>query len=330
MKMKERYKRIIIGISTIILIILMIYFIDFSLLLVNLSKVSFYGILLIILIYTIVFVLRTYRLKLIFKGLNLQSSFLILLGSFGIGWGINELTPGKIGDLARIEFIHQKENNVSLSKSTCGISIERFIDIFILVFFACIALGIMYLNNIKGTTELNLHIYIGIGFFILIGGMVTLLFIAIKTNWVLNLIGKISIKLRNLMEQFLTKFLEGLNDFRKNKRNVLKVIILSIPTWFFETLTLILLFYLIGFEIDIFIIIFAQLITFSSKIIPITSGGWIISENIGALIIFLFYPSIPFGVILAVFILDHMIRTIYCLTFGISSAFAFNFKFENK
>ena len=122
-------------------------------------------------------------------------------------------------------------------------------------------------------------------------------------------------------------FLEGIKDFRKNKKKMATVFLLSIPVWFFETLTLVLIFFLTGFsEINLIIIILAQLITFFTKTFPITPGGWVVSENIGALLIFLFYPSIPdFNSILSLFILDHFLRVGYILIFGISSALGLNF-----
>ena len=72
----------------------------------------------------------------------------------------------------------------------------------------------------------------------------------------------------------------------------------------------------------------AQIVTFFTKTFPITPGGWFISENVGALLIFLFYPSIPYLNILSVFILDHIIRTAYILMYGVASAVIFNFKFR--
>ncbi|GAH38583.1 unnamed protein product [marine sediment metagenome] len=93
-----------------------------------------------------------------------------------------------------------------MSKSICGITLERFIDLLILILFTCIALIYLYLNNIRGTTDLNLHFYIGFGVIIVLGGVITLIFFILKTNWLLNLIGKISIRLRNLVERFLRKF----------------------------------------------------------------------------------------------------------------------------
>ena len=326
--MKDILKRILIGISTFILILVMFIFIDINEIVNNLSKISIYGIFLFIIIYTGVFILRTLRLKLIFRGLFLNASFLTLFGSFGIGWAINELTPGKIGDIARIEVIYEKEKKISMSSSLCGIGTERLIDIIILFSITCVALFYMYLNNIGGPSAINLRFYIGIGVILLFGIVIVLILLFLKTNWILNITGKFSMKLRKLLEGFLKNFLREINTFRKNKKIIIGVTFISFPIWLLETLTLTILFYLIGFEINIFIIILSQIVLFFSKTFPITPGGWVVSENVGSLLIILFYPSIPYNNVLFIFILDHILRTSYVLIFGILSSFLLNFKLK--
>ncbi len=326
--MNVKAKRIVIGISTIILIIIMIILIDIRIILEYLMKISFYGLILFFLIYTIAFIFRTYRLKMIFQGLNLDSSFLTLYCAFGIGWSINEITPSKLGDLVRIEFINEKEKNIGLSNSICGIAIERFIDLIILMIITCFALLYLYISNIGGNTILNLHFYVILGIILVIGGLIALIFLVFKTDLILTILGKISLNLRNKAESFIMQFLGGLKKFRRNKKKMIYVFILSILTWFFETLTLVILFYFTGYEINIFIIIFAQIVIFFTKTFPITPGGWIISENVGALLILLFYPSIKYNSILAIFFLDHLLRLLYVLVYGIISAISFNFKIK--
>ena len=60
--MKEKYKRISVGVLTIFLIIIMIVYIDYNVIIENLSKISFFGIFLFVLVYTSAFLLRTLRL----------------------------------------------------------------------------------------------------------------------------------------------------------------------------------------------------------------------------------------------------------------------------
>ena len=90
--METRTGRILIGVSTIVLVIIMIIFVDYKTILENLYKISLIGILLFALTYTTAFVFRTYKLKLIILNsplLNIQYIFnpsilsiLIILGVF--------------------------------------------------------------------------------------------------------------------------------------------------------------------------------------------------------------------------------------------------------
>ncbi|MHA1724607.1 MAG: lysylphosphatidylglycerol synthase transmembrane domain-containing protein [Promethearchaeota archaeon] len=326
--MKDSFKKILVGMLTLILIVVMFIFVDIQNIIFNLKKISFLGLAFFSLIYSAVFLLRAFRLKLIFSALNINTPYFLIVGAFGIGWAINEITPGKIGDFIRIEVLHQKVHTLPLSKSTCGVVIERFIDLLILFSISSYALFYMYLNNIQGTTSINLQLPLIIGALIILGGMIFILLLFLKTRWVLNLISLFSKKLKNFLEKFLKNFLEGISDFRQNFKKSFLVIALSLPIWVLESFTLLLLFFLAGYKFNVFIIIISQIILFFSKTFPITPGGWILSENVGALIVFLFYPTMLYNNILSIFILDHIIRIAYILIYGLISSFFLNIKFK--
>ncbi|HDZ18215.1 MAG TPA: flippase-like domain-containing protein [archaeon] len=327
--MEVKTKRIIIGCLTILIIIVMIIFVDYKTIFNNLKEISLLGIFLFCLTYTIAFIFRTYKLKLVFRGINLDPKFYTIYGAIGTGWAINELTPAKIGDLAKIEFIHQKEANLHLSKCACAVLIERFIDFIILFSITCFTLILIYISEITYTTDLNIQFFILIGSVIILGGFIALLVLFFRTEAVLNVLEKISPKFRIFIENFLRRFVEGMKDFRNDKKRILWVFLLNIPTWFFESLTLVILFFLAGFNINFLIIILAQILTFFTKTIPITPGGWGISEIAGAILISIFYPlTISFENILSIFILDHILRIIYVFIYGGISTISINFKYR--
>ncbi|KKN42985.1 hypothetical protein LCGC14_0707700 [marine sediment metagenome] len=327
--MEVKTKRIIIGCLTILIIIVMIIFVDYKTIFNNLKEISLLGIFLFCLTYTIAFIFRTYKLKLVFRGINLDPKFYTIYGAIGTGWAINELTPAKIGDLAKIEFIHQKEANLHLSKCACAVLIERFIDFIILFSITCFTLILIYISEITYTTDLNIQFFILIGSVIILGGFIALLILFFRTEAVLNVLEKISPKFRIFIENFLRRFVEGMKDFRNDKKRILWVFLLNIPTWFFESLTLVILFFLAGFNINFLIIILAQILTFFTKTIPITPGGWGISEIAGAILISIFYPlTISFENILSIFILDHILRIIYVFIYGGISTISINFKYR--
>ncbi len=327
--MEVKTKRILIACVTLAIIILMIIYVDFQTILLNLQRISVWGIFLFSIIYTLAFIFRAFKLKLVFNGINLEPNYFIIYGAIGTGWAINELTPAKLGDFVKMEYIRQKEHNFPLSKCLCAVLIDRFIDLIILFSITSFTLLYIYLSSVTYITELNLHFFIIIGAIILFIGVVGLMLLFFKTDWILSITNKISPKLKNLLERFIVRFVEGLKDLRKDKKRILLILLYNIPTWLFESLTLVLFFYLIGFQMNIFIIMLAQIVTFFTKTIPITPGGWGVSEIIGALLLSLFYPAIPYNEILSVFILDHILRMVYVFIYGGISTIAINFRFKD-
>lgn len=302
----------------------MLIFIDLEQIITHLIKISFLGSAVFFLIYLIVFLLRALRLKIIFKSLKKDVKYSLLLASYGIGWSLNELTPAKVGDLARMESINIKNKNISMSKSLCGISIERVIDLLVLFVISGISLLILYFNDIKGTLIVNLQFFLFFGFIFILLIIIFLVILFLKSEWILNPIERISSKLYKILNRFLDSFFEGLKDFKKSKKEAIYSLLLSGPIWIIETFTLILIFYLIGYQINILIIILAQIIVFFSKFFPITPGGWVISENIGSLFIIAFI-SINYDAALSLFVLDHMLRNAFVFLYGIISGISLNF-----
>jgi len=327
--MEVKTKRILIVFVTIAIIVLMILYVDFQTILLYLQRISIWGIFLFSVNYTLAFIFRAFKLKLVFNGINLEPNYFIIYGAIGTGWAINELTPAKLGDFVKMEYIRQKEHNFPLSKCLCAVLIDRFIDLIILFLITCFTLLYIYLSSATYITELNLHFFIIIGAIILFAGVLGLTLLFFKTDWILSITERISPKLKKLLERFIIRFVEGLKDLRKDKKKLLLILLYNIPTWLFESLTLVILFYLIGFQMNIFIIMLAQIVTFFTKTIPITPGGWGVSEIVGALLLSVFYPAIPYNEILSVFILDHILRVVYVFIYGGISTIAINFKFRD-
>ena len=327
--MEVKTKRILIGCVTVAIIVLMIVYVDFQTILLNLQRISIWGILFFSVIYTLAFIFRAFKLKLVFNGINLEPKYSTIYGAIGTGWAINELTPAKLGDFVKMEYIRQKETNFPLSKCLCAVLVDRFIDLIILFSITSITLVYIYLSSVTYVNQLNLDFFIIIGAIILFIAVLGLILLFFKTDWILSIINKISPKLKNLLERFIIRFVEGLKDLRKDKKGIILILIYNIPTWLFESLTLVIFFYLLGYPMNIFIIMLAQIVTFFTKTIPITPGGWGVSEIIGALLLSIFYPVIPYNEILSVFILDHILRLVYVFIYGGISTIAINFKFKD-
>ncbi|MFX0105283.1 MAG: YbhN family protein [Candidatus Hodarchaeota archaeon] len=328
----KKYKRLIIGLITIILIILIVIFVDFSNLITNLFKIGLWGTLFFILIYTVAFLLRAYKVKLIFKGLNQPIKFSSSYFSIGASFLINDLTPGQLGDIAKVLILKDQED-MRLSESFAGIAVERVLDLLLLFSISCFALIYLYMTNIS---ELEKNILLGqnLQFYLLIGAILIVIVLILflisfyKQDFVVKIMNKVSKKLGDYLDRFLRNFKNGLKKFKDHKKEFLYVILLNIPTYIIDAFIVVIFFIFSGYNLNIFIIILATLVLFFSKIIPITPGGWAISELIGAFFIKIFYPEIELEMILSIFVIDHFLRTAYVLLYGGYSILHYNFKLK--
>lgn len=326
----KKYKKLLISLATIVLIILMVILVDFRKLLNKISMIGLWGSLFFIIFYTIAFLLRAYKLKIIFKGLNQYVKFSSSFFSIGVSFIINDITPGQIGDIVRI-FILKDQEDISMSESFIGIAIERGVDFLILFSISLFALIYLFLSRIGELDNRiilgqNLQFYLYLGVVLIIIVLILLLVLLYKQDIILKIIKKISNKLYDYLDRFLTNFKNGLYKFKDHKKEFFYIIILNIPMYIINASILVIFFIFLGYNLNVFIIILAALVLFFSGSIPITPGGWGISENIGALFIFIVYPEIAYFDILTVFIINHLIRTAYLFFYGGYSLLHLNFK----
>ena len=316
----KRRKRFLIGIATILLLIFMVFFVDFPSLVGKIITVGIVGLIIFIISYTIAFLLRSYKLKLIFEGLDKKVAYSTSYFSISAAFVINDLTPAKLGDFAKIFIIRDKEN-IRLSESAAAIAIERVLDLILLFFISCIALIYLYLTS-YGEASSRLILGQTIEFFLIIGALILIvifilfLLLFYKTDTILNFVKKLSPKIAYYLGRFIINFKEGMKNFKDHKKELIYIILLGFPTWIIDAAIVIIFFYPLGYQINIFLLILAKILTFFSKTFPITPGGWGISENVGALFIFFFYPGILYTEILSIFIIDHLFRSAYLLIFG--------------
>ncbi|MHA2287553.1 MAG: lysylphosphatidylglycerol synthase transmembrane domain-containing protein, partial [Promethearchaeota archaeon] len=274
----NRRKRLLIGIATILLLIFMVFFVDFASLIEKIVTIGTVGLIIFIFSYTIAFLLRAYKLKLIFKGLDKDVAYSTCYFSIGAAFVINDLTPAKLGDFAKIFIIKDKEN-IRLSESAAAIAIERVLDLILLFIISCFALLYLYLTSYGESSEKlilgqTIQFYIIIGAVFIIGILILFLLLLYKTDTILNIIKKISPKLSHYLGRFIINFKEGMKNFKDHKKELVYIILLGFPTWFLDAALVIIFFYPLGYEVNLLLLILAKILTFFSKTFPITPGGW--------------------------------------------------------
>lgn len=293
----NKKKRYIIGLTTIFLILFMLFYVDIQNLLLKIATIGFWGAFLFIITYTAAFILRSYKLKLIFKGLNNNINYLTSYFSIGVCFIINDLTPGRLGDLTKI-FIIKNQENIKLSESVGGITIERVLDLILLFSISCFALIYLNFNNLnegqaKNILGQNVQLFLLIGAIIIIGILIVLILLIFKTDLVLKIINSVSKKLANLLNLFFLNFKESIKKYKYNKKIFIYIVLLGVPTWIIDAFIVTIFFYILGYQLNVLLLILAIILSFFSKTVQITPGGWGISENIGALFIFSFIPKCP-------------------------------------
>ncbi len=325
-------KKILIGLCTIILIIFIILLVDFSNVIKKILIIGVGGVFVFSIMYTVTFISRALKLKLIFKGIDRKTKFSTSYFSIGIAFIINDLIPTKIGDFAKIGIIKDQEN-ITLNESIGATATERILDIGTLFFISSGTLIYLYIFNSSeiGSNLLfgiTLQFYIAIGALLLICIFILLILFLYKSELTLKVIGKISSKLMVYLKNLIVNFRIAMKKFKRHKTELAAILFLEGFIWIIESLIGVFFFHLLGYKLNILILILAQLLKFFSKIFPITPGGWGISENLAAIFILIFYPELPFIEILSIFIVDHILRSAYLLLYGGYSIFHYNFKLK--
>jgi uncharacterized protein (TIRG00374 family) len=312
----------------------MVFFVDFPSFIDKIVSVGVVGLIVFIFFYTIAFILRAFKLKLIFKGLDKNIPYSTSYFSIGAAFVINDLTPAKLGDFAKIFIIKDKEN-IRLSESTAAIAIERILDLILLFFISCLALIYLYLTSFGESTERlilgqTIQFYIIIGAVLIIGIFIIFLLLLYRTDTILKIIERLSAKLAHYLGRFIINFKEGMKNFKNHKKELIYIILLGFPTWIIDAALIYIIVYPLGYDLNIFILILAKILTFFSKTFPITPGGWGISENVGALFTYFFYSYLipDYGAMLSIFIIDHLFRSAYLLIFGGYSILHYNIKLK--
>jgi uncharacterized protein (TIRG00374 family) len=324
----KRRKRILIGIATLLLLISMVFIVDFVSLIQKIITIGIIGLILFAIIYTIGFLIRAYKLKLIFMGININIGYSTSYFSTGAGLIVNDLSPGKVGDMVRL-FIIKDQENLKLSESVAGIAIERILDFIFIFIISCFALIFLYISNYgetntKALLGINIQFFLALGVILIIGILIALVLLIYKTEFIIGLIDRILPKIANYLNRFVRNFKEGIKKFSEHRKIFLMTVLLGIPTWIVDGFIVILFFYILGYQVNMLVIILATVLINLSKTFPITPGGWGISENVGALFVFFFYPEILFTEILSIFIIDHFLRTAYLVIFGGYSVLHYN------
>ncbi len=321
-QLRQKYlskKNILLIALTIVIILFMIFYIGVAEFVEQLGSLNYFYIFLMYVTYTIQFLVRALSWYLIAKDLKSRAPYSLLYYSLGVGWMLNEIVPAKMGDLVRVQIV-AKNTNQSFGTAAASVTLQRLIDLLIVLTTGALLIFIVIWmqGDDEGFDYMQVFSSIIIGVVLL--SLVVVLFLVILKypNWILGWIGKFSKKLEEFSANIILPFREAVLHL-KSPVLLIYYFFLGIPIWFFDAMTFYFLFLALGLEISFFVVIISALINYLTKSIPLTPGGWGFSENIPALFILIFYPLLPFEMLLSAFIIHHLLIFIYCSSFGLIS-----------
>lgn len=310
MEIISKNKMILSIIIGIVIFAVLLYFSNIREIISILSKINPIWIIFIIMIYSIGWLLRGYRWKIILRSMDYiiklkDSISLVILGNFA-----NLITPAKIGDFVRA-FVLKRNDNVDISKGISSVVVDRILDFFGVAILAYVSLS-MISKDLSLPSWANIltnnSIYIMISGFIIIG-MVSKINISEKYLYRINAVGKV-------YKKFVSPLFENIKTVYR-PIEMTKLCIISIAIWLFDISTVIILLYSLGYFVNIPLIISAVMIANMTKVLPLTPGG--IGAYEGAFAAIFMVGGLPYTLGLTIGILDHGIKNLYTIVFGILS-----------
>lgn len=334
--MNSKWKILGINIISLVIIGCLLWFSDIANVWDLILTVPWYFYVIFLILYGCSFLIRADIWKKIFDRLGYSMSFTSLYYATGVAWMVNQLIPGRMGELARIEIV-TKSQKVEYGTSIVSIALVRLFDLVVMI--ALILTGLLFLNytflrssdfsSIPYSHEIQIGIFIGIS---LILALLVAFFIILKYPQFIVMMGsKISPKLGLWIDKLLNPITEGLLSFRtKPNRSafILFVICETLLTWIIDCGIIVILCNILNLPVHPFVPFLRLLITFLLHIIPTTPGNWGVSEFIWAGFILVFYPGFALQYLVSLYFIEHLLRYVYAICFGVISLPRTNYKFR--
>lgn len=260
----------------------------------NLTKIFASSNLLLFIVITIIFLVLnsiffSFRwqqtINIIGHSISFYKALVLSLASYPI----SKITPLNSGDLARAYFL---KNKISMSKNTGAIVIERLFDFLVLALFAIIGgLATQNVYSISTGVVISLAIF-------------ALLLLGKKIKPKKN--GQIYDRIRNFLHVF--------KNIQNKQKNLLFILFFTILIWFDIIIYIKLVFFILGYNIPLFLIMALQPLVILLAIIPITLSGIGSRETV---MLFLYQGLAPDAIILSVGLTFSMVAVIILSIVGL-------------
>lgn len=260
----------------------------------------------------ITFILRTWRWSVLLRTsgyrIHVDTGFKCIM----FGWFINYLLPLRIGDLARGLTLKTTEGT-PLSVGLSTIVVERAIDMFTLAIILMVSIFM-----ITGNPEL---LEIALIALLVSLGLVAVIFIIYKYDrFVVNLLKNRFVQLEGSM----LAFKKGLNNLSSNPQAIILCVLISLPIWLFDLLSLYLSARAVNFNLPIDLTVLSGITAFIAQAIPTTPAGIGIHEGTITGVLLFFGITADIGTSIA--LVDHFARGTIIFMLGAISAVHIGFE----
>lgn len=310
-KTKSLVYRIIALIIGIGILLVLTYQAGFERFSHTILQTSPYWIAIAVVVYAASWIFRTWRLELFTTHAGKTIKIFDLFKLYISGYSLNVILPAKLGDVATIGYL--KTRGINIGRSAAIILQTRILDVLALILLSIPA---FILSSEKITPNgIRTTIFICIFIVAVPIGIVVVDRNKIFSDFLEKLGNKFSHKFLKLAVEKTKDAYEGYHEIVSNKRLLVTSILLSLTIWLFDGLTCHTVSIAVGTQIPIIVVILAVSIGNIGKAPPVTPGAIGIYESILAAVLILFGVSYDVAIVIA--ILDHAIKNIFTLVFGL-------------
>jgi glycosyltransferase AglD len=294
------------------LLVVLVYFAGYQQILSTIANASLFWLTLAVLIYSCSWIFRIWRMAKFTDQAGNHVGKLELFKLYISGYALNILLPAKLGDAATVGYLRMQ--GINIGRSAAIVFQIRLLDLLALILLAMPSVFFLFKGEVPGwikTTLLLCGIVLSMPLLVvLLGG---------KSRFS-NLLSRVERKFQNSRFLSLTTHkvkdaYESYRDILSDKNLMLNAILLSLAIWLVEAVTCMVVAGAVNVKMPLAHAILAISVGNMGKSIPATPGSIGVYEAIvGSTLGVLGYS---FNLAIAIAILDHLIKKLFNLAFGL-------------
>ena len=255
-------------------------------------------------------IFRAMRIKAIFSDYSITTAKTIDIYKINFaGNALNIVLPFKLGDIGQIYLFHT-ESKIALKESATSVIYTRIFDILALSMFGLASIALI----LTSSSSHDISSY-------------SIIFLILPVMLIILTSTRVQEKIAKLIEKKRPQIAQIIRSFKLSKRCRIKSIIYSLLTWLADGMTTYFIFKGLDQDIPLSVIFLGLVVANMMKSFPTTPGGIGLFEGSMAFIFMSF--GINQNIALVTSTLDHFIKNITTLVFGIPSLMSYKYNIDN-